>query len=99
VIFGSRFVVKRVIDMQIIRFCSKWCNKCKIFSDKDALGYDADVDIDMPSYQKIMLKYQISIIPTFIALSDGGRVLGKLSNPLTVGDYIEWKNKMERKKK
>lgn len=85
--------------MQIIRFCSKWCNKCKIFSDKKELGYDIDVDIDLPSYKKTVIKYQISIIPTFIALSDCGRVLGKLSNPLTVEDYIGWKNKMERKKK
>ena len=83
--------------MQIIRFCSKWCNKCKIFSDKKTLGYDTDVDIDLPSYKKTIIKYQISIIPTFLALADNGRIKGKLSNPTDLKEYFEWKEKVTHK--
>lgn len=83
--------------MQIIMFCSNWCNKCKIFSNKEKLEYSNVVNIDLPSSMKTLVKYQISIIPTFIALSNNGRVIGKLSNPLTVEDYIEWKRKLEKK--
>jgi hypothetical protein len=83
--------------MQIIRFYTRWCNKCKIFSDKKTLGYDTDVDIDLPSYQKTLVKYQISIVPTFLALGDNGKVLGKLSNPTDLEEYSEWKKKVTRK--
>lgn len=96
-IFGARFVVKSVINMQIIRFYAKWCNKCKIFSDKEKLGYDTDINIDIPSNKKIMLKYFISIIPTFVALSDKGRFLGKISNPIDIEEYEEWKKRITRK--
>lgn len=83
--------------MQIIRFYAKWCNKCKIFSDKERLGYDTEVDIDAPSSKAFMLKYQISIIPTFVAIANNGRVKGKLSNPLDVEEYENWKKKFTRK--
>lgn len=83
--------------MQIIRFYAKWCNKCKIFSDKKTLGYDTDVDVDAPSSKAFMLKYQVSIIPTFVALSDKGRVKGKLSNPIDVEEYENWKKKVTQK--
>ena len=83
--------------MQIIRFYAKWCNKCKIFADKKTLGYDTDVDIDAPSSKVFMLKYQISIIPTFVALANNGRIKGKLSNPVDVEEYENWKKKLIRK--
>lgn len=83
--------------MQIIRFYAKWCNKCKIFADKKILGYDTDVDVDAPSSKVLMLKYQISIIPTFVAIADNGRIKGKLSNPVDVEEYKNWKKKFSRK--
>lgn len=83
--------------MKIIRFCASWCNKCRIFSNKEKLGYDVDINIDLPSYKKTMIKYQISVIPTFLALSDNNRVKGKLCNPLSVEEYLEWKKKITSK--
>ena len=83
--------------MQIIRFHARWCNKCKLFSNKKDLEYDLDVDIDLPSYKKTLIKYQISIVPTFLALGENGRVLGKLSNPVDIEEYKSWKKKLIRK--
>lgn len=83
--------------MQIIKFYSKWSEKCKLFSDKEKLGYTTEVDIDLPSYSKTLIKYQISIVPTFVALSERGRILGKLSNPINVKEYINWKNRLKVK--
>lgn len=79
--------------MKIIRFYANWCHKCKLFSDK----CDIDVNVDLPSWKKTMIKYQISVIPSFIALSDNNRVIGKLANPTTVEEYKEWKTKMLKK--
>ena len=82
--------------MRIIMFMARWCKKCTIFKDVD---YDVKLDIDLPSNNNTLLKYQISIIPTFVAISDGNRVLGKLSNPNTVEDFNKWKAIIEKKGK
>lgn len=82
--------------MRIIRFCATWCPKCRIFSNKSKLGYDTDIDIDLPSYYRTLIKYQISIIPTFLALSDNNRILGKLTNPTTIEEYEKWKKKLKK---
>lgn len=82
--------------MRIIRFYANWSEECKIFSDRKTLDYDLDVDIDLPSYKKTLIKYQISIIPTFIALNNNNRVLGKLSNPKSVEEYLDWKERLKR---
>ncbi len=82
--------------MRIIRFCATWCPKCRIFSNKAKLGYDMDIDIDLPSYRRTIVKYQISVIPTFLALTEGNRVLGKLSNPSTIEEYEEWKKNLKK---
>ena len=83
--------------MKILRFYANWCHKCKIFSNRDKLKYDMDIDVDLPSYKKMMVKYQINVIPTFLALSDNNRVKGKLANPLNVEEYLEWKKKITSK--
>jgi len=82
--------------MRIIRFCATWCPKCKIFANKNKLGYDMDIDIDLPSYKRTIVKYQISVIPTFLALTESNRVIGKLSNPSTIEEYEEWKKKLKK---
>lgn len=82
--------------MKIIKFCSNWCYKCKLFSNKEKLNYDTDINIDLPSNKQLLVKYQISIIPTFIALSENGRVRGKLVNPSTLEDYFDWKERIEK---
>ena len=55
-----------------------------------------DIDIDLPSYERTIVKYQISVIPTFLALTESNRVLGKLSNPSTIEEYEEWKKKLKK---
>lgn len=82
--------------MRIIRFYATWCQKCKVFSNKNKLKYDMDIDIDLPSYSRTLVKYQISIVPTFLALTDNNRVLGKLTNPTTIEEYEEWKKKLKK---
>lgn len=83
--------------MKIIRFYANWCRKCGLFSDKKNLKYDFDVDIDLPSQKKSMIKYQISVIPTFVAVAENGRIIGKLSNPTTIDDYFEWKERLKKR--
>ena len=61
--------------MRIVRFYAKWYKKCKLFENKELLGYDQDIDIDLPSYHKSVVKYQVSIIPTFIAFNSRKKVI------------------------
>lgn len=82
--------------MKIIRFFAGWSKQCKLFSDKSKLKYDLDIDIDRPSSKKLMVKYQISLVPTFVAIADNGHIIGKLSNPNNVEKYIEWKGTLKR---
>lgn len=83
--------------MRIVRFYAKWYKKCKLFENKELLGYDQDIDIDLPSYHKYIIKYQVSIIPTFIAFNSRNKVIGKLSNPIDVDEYFEWKERIDKK--
>lgn len=80
--------------MKILRFYADWCSKCKKFSGREKLGYDADVNVDLPSHKKTLVKYQISIIPTFVAISENGKVKGKLTNPSDIDEYFEWKDRL-----
>lgn len=82
--------------MRIIKFVAKWCHKCKLFSKTPC---DLEVDIDLPSYAKTLVKYQVSIVPTFVALDDRGRVIGKLSNPMDIEAVENWRSKLGKKGK
>lgn len=82
--------------MKIIRFYAKWCHKCKIFSDKEKLNYDIDIDIDSPLNKTTLIKYQISVVPTFLALTENNRIRGKLVNPVCVDDYLKWKERFKK---
>lgn len=79
--------------MQIIKFCARWCSKCKLFKDVEC---DTVVDIDLPSNQRTVIKYQISIVPTFIALGDTGKIKGKLTNPTSIDEFLKWKDKVSK---
>lgn len=83
--------------MQIIRFYANWCKKCELFSDKERLEYDIDADIDDSVDRYLAAHYQISTIPSFVALYNNGKIKARLINPKSVEEYLEWKKRITRR--
>lgn len=76
--------------MKFIKFDTNWSIKHKIFETADV---DLTMNGDDLRTKKYLVKFNISIFPTFIYATDNDKLLGKLENPYDMKEFTEWKNR------
>lgn len=76
--------------MKFIKFDTNWSIKHKIFETADV---DLTMNGDDLRTKKYLVRFNISIFPTFIYATDNDKLLGKLENPYDMKEFTEWKNR------
>lgn len=75
------------MQCKIIKLDTTWSIKHKFFKD---VVVDENLNADNFSSKKPMVRYNVSIFPTFLALDKNNNLVGKLENPSSVEDFNEW---------
>lgn len=78
--------------MKFIKFDTTWSLKHKIFEN---VAVDYVMNGDEIRTKKYLVRYNISLFPTFIYATENDKMAGKLENPSTVEEFKEWKKKCE----
>lgn len=76
--------------MKFIKFDTTWSTKHKIFENVDV---DLNLNGDDLRSKKYLIKFNISIFPTFIYATENDKLVGKLENPYDIEEFLEWKNR------
>jgi len=87
----------------LIDFYATWCAPCQLMDRDvfprqdvaDALADWVTVKLDVDRHPELADRYRVRSIPTFIALSPKGEVLGMLPGFYPAEEFIKWVNSIE----
>ena len=87
----------------LIDFYATWCGPCQlmdrdVFPRQDVANALADwvaVKIDIDQHPELAERYRVQAIPTFIALSPAGEVVGMLPGFYPPEEFIKWIKSIE----